>query len=425
MSEYADPGDPLMDPEPRVGRRRTDVQRVRGPGLWIMVGILAAFLAGVVAISLFTQTGWGREKVLAFTLRTLGGRLNGQLTIERLEGNVITGARLYDVALTDTAGVPLAQVDSLFIQYRIATLLGGDIVITRLDIHDAEVNLFRMPGDTIWNYSEILSSPHPDTTAARGAILIQRMSLERTGITVGTPLEGDPRLSPAARKEKLEEIIADSARFNLQEVPGGRLRLSHFNVEQAGFVDLFIGPDERGGTYLEVTEGRADVRLWKDPPLRVEDLRGRLQLQEGLVALEFPQAVLPHSTGEVVGRIDLRGERPLYDLVIRAPRFTLADLRWLYPWLPEEPEEGRGSANLWVEDRDEELVVIARELELELPGTRISGEFGLLIGLESLRFVDVDLEADPLRIESVERLLPTELPVRGLVVGGATIRGEE
>jgi hypothetical protein len=123
-----------------------------------------------------------------------------------------------------------------------------------------------------------------------------------------------------------------------------------------------------------------------------------------------------------VGRIDLKGSRPMYDVVLTTPEFALSDLRWLYPWLPDDPEAGHGSAQVFVEDRPEETLVLTRNLVLEMPGTRLVGSFGILTG-DTPRFVDVDLEASPLDIDAVERLLPEDIPVEGLTIGGAVLKG--
>ncbi len=409
---------------PRGGRRRSDERRLRGPFRWIAIGIGIALTLGVALILLLTQTDRGREEVLAVTLRTLGGRLNGELTVGRLEGGLITGARLYDIALRDTVGVPLLVADSAFIRYRLATLTGGDIVITRLDVYDAEVDIFRMPGDTIWNYQGILEDPDPDPEpGTAGATFLERMNLFDVSITMRSPVEPDPRLSPTAQEAQVAEILADTARYDLEEVPGGYLSTSRFDVSEAAVAELFIGPDERGGTYLEVHGGTVDIWLWRGDPLQVRDARASLHLREGMLVYEAPEVVLPDTRGASFGTVDLRGDRPLYDVAITTPEFAFSDLRWLYPWLPEDPAAGGGAGNLRVVDREDGMAVVAREVELEMPGTRVTGRFGLLVAPESLQFVDVDLEAEPLRLESVEQLLPADLPVEGLVIGGATVRG--
>lgn len=410
---------------PRGGRRRDDERRLRGPFRWIVLGIGVAFAMGLALVLFLTQTDRGREEVLAVTLQALGGRLNGELTVERIDGGLLTGARLYGVELRDTTGIPLLLADSVFLRYRLATLAGGDIVLNRIDVYDAVLDLFRMPGDTLWNYQGILQSPDPDPDpGVGGATFIERLNLVNTSVAMRTPVEPDSRLSPEAQEAQVAEILADTVRYDLREVPGGYVSTARFEVANAAVAELFIGPDERGGTYLEVHSADAEIWMWRDAPLLLRDVRAALHLREGMVTYEAPEVLLMSSQGASFGTIDLRGERPLYDLGITTASFAISDLRWLFPWLPDDPAAGQGAANLRVAHQDEDLAVIARDVDLEMPGTRLTGRFGLLVGLETLRFVDVDLEAEPLRLDSVEQLLPADLPVEGLVIGGATVRGD-
>jgi hypothetical protein len=405
-------------------RRRSEVGRFPLPGRWVLLGFAIAFGMGLLGAYAVTQTNWGRAQVLGYTVQTLGGRLDGELVIERLSGNLFTGARLYGISLRGRDGYPLLLADSAFIQYRVATFLGGDIVINRLEVWSPEVFLRRLPGDTLWNYQAILRDPDPPEIqpAVAAANLIARLRLHDARIAVRGPLEPDPRLSPDRQRAALAEILADE-RWMVEEVPGGYLRVILIDVEEAGITELFVGPDERGGIYLEVNEGRADVRLWSDPPLEIEALRAQLHLREGIVNFHAPEVQLPETLADAIGGIDLRGDRPLYDVVLTTPRFALADLRWLYPWLPVDPAAGIGSARLRIQDLPDELLVLAQDLVLEMPRTRITGRFGILAG-ETLRFVDVDLEADPLDLDAVEQLFPEEFPIDGLHIGGAVIRGE-
>ena len=66
---------------------------------------------------------------------------------------------------------------------------------------------------------------------------------------------------------------------------------------------------------------------------------------------------------------------------------------------------------------------------LQMLLTVVAGVAGYLMARtfvrNRLRFVDVNLEADPLDIEAVEQLLPDDLPIEGLEIGGAVVRGEQ
>lgn len=421
------PDEPVGLPEeerPRLARERMAGGLFRGRARWVALGVLLALSVGFAGAVFLTQSDRGRSQVLAFTLRALGGRLNGNLQVERIAGNLLTGAWVYGLSLTDPDGEPLALVDSAYIRYRVPTLLGGDIVIPRVDVYDATISIFRMPGDTIWNYQRVLADPMPSPTPGPpGATLIESLTLHDSRVEIRSPFGTDPRLTPDEQQLAIEEALADTARWMVEAVPGGYLRTMYVNVAMADLAELFISPDERSGTYLEVNDAVADIYLWRDPPLQVRQAEARLHLREGIVNLESRSFALPDSRGEMVGRIDLRGDRPMYDVVLTMEAFALADLRWLYPWLPPDPNEGRGSGRIWVEDQPDELLVYARDLLLELPGTRVTGRGGILTG-DPPRFVDLALEADPLDVESLERLLPEELPVDELEIGRAVIRGD-
>jgi hypothetical protein len=195
----------------------------------------------------------------------------------------------------------------------------------------------------------------------------------------------------------------------------------YLDVDSAAVVEVFIGGDERGGIYLEAEQARATFRGSKDPPLEVRGVQGQMHLLNGLVNLDMPTFELPGSRASMIGTIDLSGDRPMYDLAIEASEYALSDLRWLFPWFPAESEAAHGSGSFTLQDEPLELIFLAREFLLEMPGSRVTGSFGLVMGIDSFDFFDVDLEADPLDVADVERLLPEGLPVSGLEIGGATI----
>lgn len=416
-----------IDPDGIPPPRRSTRWSLRGRGRWIALGLAIALIAVLTALTIFSRTDWGRARVLDYTLQLLGGRLNGHLTVNSLDGNLLTGAKLHGITLSDSTGVEMARVDSAYIRYRLATLTGGDIAIGLLRVWGADVHIFRLPGDTLWNYQGILQDPTPSADpGAPSATLIEELELYDTFVRIRLPLAVDSRLPQARQEEEMQLILADTARWLLDRSGDDYMRTTRVDIAEARVEELFIGPDERGGVFLRVLDGVSDVRLWKDPPLRIRSVQGELHLRDGLVNFRAPNIELDDSRAQSVGRIDMRGDRPLYDVYLTSSEFSFSDLRWLYPWLPDDPDAGGGSGKLWVEDRDEGLFVVARDAIVEMPETRITGQFGLISdpAEDALRFVDVDLEAEPLRIESVEQLLPEDLPVEGLVIGGATIRGE-
>ncbi|HEX8431637.1 MAG TPA: hypothetical protein VF625_10125, partial [Longimicrobium sp.] len=89
---------------------------------------------------------------------------------------------------------------------------------------------------------------------------------------------------------------------------------------------------------------------------------------------------------------------------------------------PRFPSDARGALQLLVETRREGILFDIRNARLTAPGTRVTGNFGIIVG-DTVLFHNVDVTAEPIRISTVEKMMPEGLPVRGLILGGATIRG--
>lgn len=383
----------------------------RQPELWLGIGVVIAAIVTLGFIGFLTRTDRGRAEVLAFTLSAVGGQLNGTLIVERLEGSLLAGATIYGVSLIDEQEEPLLRADSGYLEYETATLVGGDVVINDLVLYGADIFLHRMPRDSLWNYQAVLADTTPsDTGRVARATLIESIRLVNTVVTVRTPWEPDEEVSA-------EDAMADTSRLVVERVPGGYLRTMSFALAEARASDLVIAPDERGGTYVRVDTAAGEIRVWRDPPLTLTDLQGQVAFSDELVRLTFDRAGIGGSVLTGGGTIRLGGDRPRYDLVLRGTRVALADLRWLYPPIPEEGSIG---GEILLETRPEGLYFAARDALLQTPDTRIAGSFGMVAG-DTLRFTEVDLRAAPLRVETVQRLLPGSTPIEGLRIGSAVI----
>ena len=133
-------------------------------------GMLGAMVLIGAILMAFTQTDRGRARILAITLETLGGQLSdsSKLVVERLEGGLFTGARMYGIVLTDPAGRTMVASDSAYIDYQLPTFFGGDVVIDRLVLYHPDVLLYRLPGDSLWNYQAVLQDTTPHVPGHRG-----------------------------------------------------------------------------------------------------------------------------------------------------------------------------------------------------------------------------------------------------------------
>jgi hypothetical protein len=128
----------------------------------LLMGVALAFLAG----NILARSRPGHEWVLKQTLRALGGSIKGgKLTVARIDGNLFEGAKLYGVALRDAQGRAFIEADSAYAKYDARTLIQPKIVIDSLTLYQPRIWVFKMPGDSLWNYQSIFSDTVPvDTT---------------------------------------------------------------------------------------------------------------------------------------------------------------------------------------------------------------------------------------------------------------------
>ncbi|MDQ3388876.1 MAG: hypothetical protein M3483_05165, partial [Gemmatimonadota bacterium] len=182
-----------------------------------------------------------------------------------------------------------------------------------------------------------------------------------------------------------------------------------------------FAPGSERGSFVRVDRLAGRVRFFRTP-FRLSRVRGEIAVLSDRVEFRAPAVLLnrtPLVTGGVI-HLGESGEEPRYDVVFQSDSVSLGDFRWLYPRFPEE---AHGALTLRIETRPEGTLFLAREVRLRAPGTRLSGNFGMIAG-DTLRFVEVELRADPLRVSVIEEMLPEGLPVTGLRIGAVEILGE-
>jgi hypothetical protein len=323
--------------------------------------------------------------------------------------------------------------DSAFAEYDVTTLLSPRIVIDRLTLYDPEIYVFKLPGDTLWNYQAIFADTTPrDTARPPGPERVTMMGyvkLVNGLVRMETPFRTDSTLPPARQRRLLDEALADTAPVVVRRLPndGGYVRTVEVRQLQGVMHDVRFAPGSRTGSRFHVDTLRGNVHFYRRP-IEIRHLQGTLALFSDHLEFDIPAARLPTSqlaTSGVVRFGDFPrwfdpDEAPMYDVAVRGDSLAFGDFQWLYRGFPPDL---RGSLSLLLESRPEGIMITARNASLRAPGTRIAGSFGMILG-DTLRFVDMNVRAQPIRMSLIERMLPDGLPVRGLVLGGAEIRGD-
>jgi hypothetical protein len=432
---------PLPEPAPAPTPKRSPrATRRGGRGFrlltWGTGGVaLGAGLAFLV-LNIVARTERGHEFVLSQTLRALGGAIKGgQLQVERIRGgNLFEGAKLYGLRLVDREGRAFVEADSAFAEYDVVTLVSPRIVVKRLTLYQPRVWVFQLPGDSLWNYQRIFSDTVPrDPTRPR----VERIAIFESArfvngtVKVELPWQPDSTLSPRLRRAQLRAALSDTGTVVAREVPGrGYLRTINLTRVQGAMHDIRFAPGSVSGSRFHVDTLQADVQFFRRPA-RIEQMRGTAALLKDRFEFDAPELRLPGSLiaasgvvcinrdGDRCKRATPRGELPYYDIAFSSDSVAFRDLQWLYRGFPGD---ARGRLQLLVETRPEGTLFRVRDAALNTPRMRLSGNFGMVVG-DTLRFTDVNVRGAPVHVPTIERMLPEGLPVRGLVLGGFEIRG--
>jgi hypothetical protein len=422
--------------------RRNGVRLVSWAVAGLVLGALLAFLVG----NIVARTKPGHEWVLKQTLKALGGSIQGgRLVIGRVDGNLFEGAKLYDISLRDTQGRGFILADSAYAKYDVKTLLAPRIVVDSLTLYHPRIWVFKLPGDSLWNYQSIFAdTTKPDTTrphVERSTQLAFVRFVDGT-VRVETPFHADTTLPLRDQQRQIRTFLSDSGDVVIRQVPHGYVRTVDLLKVNGVLTQVRFAPGSELGTRAHIDSLKTDIHFYRKP-IVVTYMTGNFALpgaemsstgysrynglKTGFAEFDLPVARMPHSRMAVSGVVRFDNypkwfdpsQGPMYDIAFRGDSVQFRDFQWLYARFPSDMG---GALNLLIETRPGGMMIDARNANLRAPGTHIDGNFGMILG-DTLQFVDVNVRSQPIRASFIERMLPDGLPVRGLVLGGVEIRG--
>jgi hypothetical protein len=391
---------------------------------WGGGGLLFGVALAVLALNIVARTEAGHERVLSITLDVIGRSVKGgNLTVQRVRGNLFEGAKLYGVAIRDAQGQPFILADSAFADYDVRTLLSPRIYITRLTLFSPNIHVFKLPGDSLFNYQKIFRDTVPfDPLKPRveRVVIADTVRIQGGYVRVETPWVPDSTLSAGGQRRMIREALADSSPILVRRAGRGFLRT--LNVDSLGgrITGVRFAPGSTSGSRFHLDSVNSRVQFYRTP-FRLSRAYGDLALFPSHVEFNAPRMRVNTSPMAATGTIHFdRGPDPAYDIAFLSDSINFRDLQWMYPRFPAT---ARGAMQVLIETRPEGIFFDIRNARFTAPGTRITGRFGMVMGPDTLVFSGVNLQARPVRISVIEQMLPEGLPVRGLVLGGATIRG--
>jgi hypothetical protein len=191
----------------------------------LLIVLLAVATLALVSVWVLTNTDFGRTRVRNYLLGTLSTSTHGVVRIGAVTGNLLSGATIHGISITDSAGRPFLKADSLSGKYSISSFLSKRILITDLKLYRPDIVVEKLPNAKDWNYRILwpASKPNPaDTVPGFGSwIRFENASVFDGKITGRSPWSPRTGLTARVRDSLVKDALAGGSRLAIVRAPGG------------------------------------------------------------------------------------------------------------------------------------------------------------------------------------------------------------
>ena len=309
---------------PHANRRRAVVRAV-------LVVIVAPIAVGMLVALVLAMTPWGNERVRRFAVARANGRLTGELSIDKMRGNLFKGATLTNVQVLDSLKHPVFAARAVKIRYGFMAALRREVVIESLVLDTPVVVLDKRPGMR-WNFQTLLkpSTTPKDTSVHSVPPQLGDVTIHRGRFLYRRPWLPDSTLGPAARDSAIAKALDPFARKRTVRAPNGYQRVLDYREINAHLPVVSIGS---GGKPTAVQIGSLSMMAepYRPPAIDVRSLVGTLYASKDSLWWRGAHMQLPGSNVSGDGTIGFHHSGFLLDL--QGAPVSVADLRWLDPKL--------------------------------------------------------------------------------------------
>lgn len=384
-----------------------------------VIGLLVVL--AVAALLVLTGTDWGRERVRRIAVAQLNKIARGRVNIARMDGNLLGGATLTGVSITDSAGRPFLAADTIEASYGIGSILRKRIVLSGVRLVRPVVVLDQPPGGQ-WNYAVIFprdTTKRAPTPPGFGSwIALRDVTVVDGRVTVRAPWAPSDTLTPAQRDSVVHVALGPKGRPRIERVPGGFQRVAEFRDIYGNFPLLRLADPNDPRQIIDVASLRMTAEPMRPPAVRVTDARGRFLIRGDSLYFDNVRAALSASRLGGSGRYRFSNN----DLWLRLRGDTVStnDLLWIDPTIPENGTGKLDFALDWVGPVSDYR---ATNASLAVEGATLTGKLGVRVG-DTLAFHDTDLRFTRLDTRTIAELFPAlASPRQGYLTGQVAASG--
>lgn len=375
----------------------------------------------VAAVLVFTQTSWGHARVQRLAVSQLSKLTHSIVKIGGLSGNLLGGATLTAVSITDSSGVPFLNADSISTSYALSDLLHKRIYLTDVRVVHPVIVLSRKTGGS-WNYDKVIgrdtTKKGPSAPGFGSWVTLRNLTIVDGHITAKSPWVPSDTLTPTQRDSVIRFALGPNSRPLVVRADTGFQKISDFRDIYGKMPLLSIADPNDKRQIFDVASMRMTAEPMKPPSVRVTDAVGRFIVLGDSLYFSGIRAALASSRLSGNGRYNFSND----DLRLRLHVDTLStnDLLWIDTSIPENGTGKLDFALDWVGKTSDYQ---ATNASLAVAGATLSGKLGILM-TDTLAFHNTDMKFARLDTRTLQQLFPTvKSPRQGYLTGQMAAEG--
>ena len=221
----------------------------------------------------------------------------------------------------------------------------------------------------------------------------------------------------AARDSAIRDVLGGGSRLMVTRAPGGFQKTVQLDSVIAAIPLLRLSEPGQKNRLLQVSSLRMKAFPFRPPAADVRDLKGVFPFNNDSIWWQGTYVSLARSKASGDGSyVFSSGDMTIH---LRSNPADFADLRWIYPRLPD----GRGKVELKMTWRGALQDYSLTNTELAVGNAHVNGAFGITLG-DTLTIHDTNLRFADVDTRLLEQLIPgLKSPRRGVLSGRSTVSG--
>ncbi len=203
----------------------------------VLIGTAVFFIALIILLLGYTQTKSFRDLLRDQIVNNVNKSINGKLSIDAIDGSVLTSLILRNAVLTSASGDTAASLEKLEVQVSPLQLLIKKIYVRKVLIQDTHINLIE-DSEGNWNFATIFPSGEPEDITASSPftfkIQVNDFRISNLSFCMQTYEKRGSRNSYPSMN--LDDLLIDSLFFDTKFIakldnPDIQLVINHFSLK--------------------------------------------------------------------------------------------------------------------------------------------------------------------------------------------------